>query len=260
MFNILVNQISLGPLPTTKWPAPAPGTLCGNYWQSVPKKPLIMKFTKLIILALFLQSTHYLIGQLNPINDLTYEQTYVYPNTNCPNYNCFDLDWTEPFPSNDTLIGYFVYKDNEIWIFTEETSVTCSGDIPCEYDDFFVGMPFYAKVKAVYNVDSLESIANDSVLIEDIYIDIAEHKNHDISIINNPILSGQDITLLIPNSISMAYVIKITSINGEILKEYGKLQVCNSKINLSSNGLSTGVYIIQIFGDNRVFTNKLLII
>lgn len=200
-----------------------------------------------------------LLGQINPINDLYYQQTYWYQNYNCPCFNCFELSWTTPESSNDTLLGYNVYRNNDFWIFTSETDVTCSGYSPCDYNNFYDSIPFWITVKAVYNSDSLESIANDSVYVEHIMINIEEINSNEVAVLKNPISIGENISLLIPNSEGKNCKIQIHSLNGEVLKEYEIKSVTNSIISFSTNKIKQGLYMISIHIKGRIITTKILI-
>jgi hypothetical protein len=136
-----------------------------------------------------------LLGQLNPINNLQYWQDYELGNNYCPGYNCFNLHWQPPDTGADTLLGYNVYKDNQFYVYTINTSVACTGYYPCNYNDFYDDMPFWLTVKAVYNSDSLESIATDSVKVDALWTSVEEYDYHDIRIIKNPLASGENISL-----------------------------------------------------------------
>ena len=67
---------------------------------------------KLLLFALFsgLFCFHS-FGQNNPVENLTWSQSYVYM------HNFFELDWDEPATPHDELIGYNVYRNDELYRF-----------------------------------------------------------------------------------------------------------------------------------------------
>jgi len=218
-----------------------------------------MRTFKLIIIILTLSSTLTSFGQINPINDLYYQQTYWFQNYNCPGFNCFELSWTAPDSSNDTLLGYNIYRNNDLWIFIKGTDVTCSGLSPCDYNDFYDPMPFWITVKAVYNSDSIVSIANDSVFLNDIMIDIDEIERNEISLLKNPISNGENISLLIPNPEGETCRIQIHSLNGQLIKEYEIKQVMDGVVNFSTKKMTQGLYLISIQLKGRTINKKIII-
>ncbi len=197
-------------------------------------------------------------AQLNPINNLNYQQTYNYGNFNCPSFNCFSLNWTLPNNSNDTLKGYNVYRNDVFMLFTTNTDVSCNGITPCLYNDFYNYIPFWLKVKAVYNADSLESPAVDSALVNDIAIHISELYESTFRIITNPVKSGGIISIMLPANKTLR-CIKIISVHGKTIANY-KLICKTSPVNISSFGLRKGLYFIILETDKEVFTQKLLVI
>ena len=218
-----------------------------------------MRTYKLILTILMLVSSLTFFGQINPINDLYYQQTYWYQNYNCPAFNCFELSWTTPDSSNDTLLGYNIYRNNDFWIFTEDTEVACSVYAPCEYSDFYDPLPFCIPVKAVYNSDSIVSIANDSVFVNDIMINIDEIEKNEITLLKNPISIGENISLLIPNSEGETCRIQVHSLNGHLIKEYEIKQVMNGIISFSTNKLSHGLHVINIKLNGKTINKKIMI-
>jgi hypothetical protein len=218
-----------------------------------------MKTFKLIFVIMMLSSSFTSMGQINPINDLYYQQTYWYQNSNCPGYNCFELSWSTPDSSNDTLLGYNIYRNNELWIFTEFTDIGCLGYSPCNYNDFFNLLPFWATVRAVYNSDSTVSIANDSVFVMDVFIGIDDIEINEITILKNPIVYGEEISLLIPNSEGEKYRIEIHSLHGQLIKEYEIQQLAGGVVNFSTKDMNQGLYVISIQLKGQMINKKILI-
>ncbi len=218
-----------------------------------------MRAYKLILTVFILFSSLTFFGQINPINDLYYQQTYWYQNYNCPSFNCFEISWTQPNSSNDTLLGYNVYRNNDFWIYTEETEVACSGYSPCEHSDFYDSLPFWITVKTVYNSDSILSVANDSVYVNDLMIGIDEIEQNKIALLKNPISIGDNISLLIPNSEGETCRIQVYSLSGQVIKKYEIKQVMNGIISFSTNKLTRGIYVININLNGRIINKKILI-
>ncbi len=71
---------------------------------------------KVLILVLYTFITP-LFAQLNPVQNLSWMHYYDYPN------NFFELQWEAPAQPHDELLGYKVYRNNELYRFQTETSV-----------------------------------------------------------------------------------------------------------------------------------------
>lgn len=216
-----------------------------------------MNTKKLTLASLLIICTYALFAQLNPIIGLNYEQNYWYGNSFCPSYNCFDLSWEPPAASIDTLIGYKLFKEGEFWFFTTVNSVECSGVGPCEYSDFYNNIPFCIKVKAVYNRDSVLSVANDSVCVNDIMIGVTETTGDEICLLSNVIIAGECISVLIPDIIGFKYNLQVLSLNGQIIKEIEN--DIGGIITFSSQDLTSGIYIISIRHDGKITNEKLIV-
>lgn len=218
-----------------------------------------MKINKFIFILILLTSSWTLFGQINPINNLNYQQTYMFGNYNCPSFNCFTLEWSPPEISYDTLLGYNVYRNNDFWIFTNDTFVSCSGYYPCEHDDFYDPLPFWITIKSIYNIDSLESIVNDSVKVADLMINIKEAKGNEIVLVKNPISVNENISLLLPNLMQSSCTIKIYSLSGQELKHLEFKQGTENNISFSTSNLNRGLFIIRIQLNNNIITKKIVI-
>ena len=202
-------------------------------------------------------------AQLNPIKNLYFQViSYVYDtgNHNCPQFNCNNFTWEVPDTSfTDTLIGYNIYKDSIFYKFTTFADASCSGYSPCGYLDFYDNLPFWLSVKAVYNNDSITSIAEDSILINGFITKIDEIDENKIFLIKNPVKLGENISILFSNIKSNKGIIQIISQSGKIIKEYSIENTVNSIINISTNNLFYGMYYINfITKENRLLT-KLII-
>lgn len=218
-----------------------------------------MKTKKMTLSIMLLLSSWALFAQINPINDLYFGQYYDYGNSNCPNFNCFEITWSPPDNSTDTLMGYQLFQNNQNWVFTEYTNVSCLGYSPCEYQDFYDNMPFWLKVKAVYNSNSLLSSATDSVYVYDIMIGVDEIKNKKTKILQNPITAGANISLSIENFEGNACTINVYSLNGRNVKSIEVNKAVAGVVHFSSAGLSPGMYVIEVQTDGKSSRSKILI-
>lgn len=73
-----------------------------------------MKKTLILVLSIYITP---LLAQLNPVQNLTWMHYYDYPN------NFFELQWEAPAQPHDELLGYNIYRNNELYRFQTETSV-----------------------------------------------------------------------------------------------------------------------------------------
>lgn len=188
-------------------------------------------------------------AQLNPISGLSIHHTYEY-GSYCPGYNCFTLTWNQPEVSeNDTLIGYNIYKDAELWRFQDDTSVGCHEYEPdCPDSDFVEPYAFWVKVKAVYNnTEYAESEAIDSVFWEGLALNIDQDKSSKSLVFPNPTNGIVKI-----NSENLQKIIVINS-SGKIVLT----QIIGDEINLSNK--PTGIYFVRILTTSEIITEKLVL-
>jgi hypothetical protein len=215
--------------------------------------------TALSFIAFVLLLNISVFAQFNPVNGLEYEQSYDYGNSFCPSYNCFYLSWGVPDISSETLVGYNVYRNDELYLFTESTHISCDGMGPCSSDDFYdSSFPFWVKVKAVYNEEKIESIANDSIYVCDLYLYIDKIESFEIELLQNPISEGENIRLYCNNPMNL-YKIKVISLNGKLIKEVDLFNKVGNYLNITSEGMSGGFYIINIQTEDKIISKKLLI-
>jgi hypothetical protein len=218
-----------------------------------------MKGNKTLVTLLFIVSNITLLGQINPVNNLYYQQFYDYGNHNCPAFNCFVLSWQPPDSTSDTLIGYKVYRNGNYYAFLKDPGLGCGGAVPCNYNDWYSMIPFWVTVKAVYNHDSLVSGVNDSIEVSDIAIKINEIKQQKTSLLKNPIQEGENISLLIPSATPDNLTIELFSLSGQNLKCFEVKNVSKSVIYLPTTSLGKGLYFIKIEMKGWEMTLKLLI-
>jgi len=216
--------------------------------------------TMIIALTVFLLTNSLtLLAQLTPITGLHFQQNYEYGNHNCPSFSCFTLSWGCD-GSTDTLKGFNIYKNSVFWRFTNYDIITCPGYSSCPYNDFYDPYPFWVTVKAVYNSDSVESIANDSIYVLGGMTNIEGLSKNNSLILKNPIKTNENISILISDIEPKDYQIQVISQNGQLIKEYSMKNISNTIINISTNQMCRGVYFIKVQIDKSVLTKKLIII
>ena len=218
-----------------------------------------MKTFTSLILMLFVLSNANSFGQINPVRNLSYQQWYDLGNFNCPGFNCFALSWQVPDSTRDTLVGYKIYRNDSFYTFVSWTGIGCSGFMPCDYNDWYSMMPFWVTVKAIYNHDSLESVARDSVEVGDFLINIKEKEKQNFSLLKNPINAGDNISIVNSSSSLENLVIQIVSLKGQTLRQFKISNSSKSVIFLPSTNLEKGLYFIDIGTKEQKIPLKLLI-
>jgi len=73
--------------------------------------------TKLLFFLFFIAFMFSAFGQNNPVENLTFSQSYEYPN------NFFELNWEEPAQPHNELLGYNIYRNDELFRFQTETTL-----------------------------------------------------------------------------------------------------------------------------------------
>lgn len=187
-------------------------------------------------------------GQINPVQNLTYTQTYQSP------YNFFELNWEEPAQPHNLLIGYNIYRDNEFYRFQTETTLynlynPMYGFVSnCGIDFLEYNVPngFLVHVKAVYEGQ-----------IESSFIETAS--------VNPPALINEEFdrqnVLLYPNPTKG--ILNIENLNLEkivVCEIYGKELMefkPNSQIDLSN--FSKGIYLIKLISKSKIVVEKIVV-
>jgi hypothetical protein len=219
-----------------------------------------MKMKKILMILLMTIVCKTIFGQLNPVNNLSFWQhdnfQVMY---NCLSANCFSVYWQKPNISPDTVVGYDVYRNDIIFAFTTDTVVECTGNAPCYHPGFFENIfPCWVTVKAIYNHDSLRSIATDSIYVHDIAIGINELNGQIyFNIYPNP--TTENITVETPP----LSTIEISNIEGQLIKT---LATNGTKTNIDHVGwlsyvvdvsaLPCGVYVLQVKTEKGVAVKK----
>ena len=195
-------------------------------------------------LLVFIGLTSQIFAQLNPINNLSWDQWYQTP------HNFFYLNWEPPDSSLDTLVGYNIYRDNELYRFQTESQLyhTENGE-NCPENFLFYGNDngFWMHVTAVYNSTNDESVYIDSVFSLGPMLGIEKIAFQKGKLFPNPTNGKLNIDY---KTVKDIFLINQT---GKILKEYKH----ESQIDLSD--IPKGIYIIKVITEQGEFIDKIII-
>ena len=186
------------------------------------------------------------IVQNNPVRNLSWEHRYVFPN------NFYRLEWNKPSPSQDTLIGYKIYRDNELYRFQTDSILNHEEGNQGNDDGCFIcynnTSSFWMHVTAIYNHDSIESPYTDSAFCGGPMLDINKISINKINIYPNP--TKGKVYFDIDKKINKIYLIDV---NGKSIERYPK----NNELDIST--LKKGVYFVKIFIKNKTYTSRLIV-
>lgn len=186
-----------------------------------------MKKSFLFIFAILIYNLGF--GQNNPVQNLTWNHSYDYPN------NIFGLSWGEPITPRNELIGYNIYRGNELYRFQTETSLGCNpnwgGTADCGFISYNDGYAFTGYVKAVYagNIES-EYV---SFQVGGVMLDVTDPSLKPINIFPNPAKDILNFSIEVSN-------IRISDLSGKIVRQ---ISTAEKAINLTE--LAKGTYIIS---------------
>ena len=215
-----------------------------------------MKKTTIIFCLTFLIGLS-VKGQFNPIKNLKWSMTYVMPAT------CFTLKWSKPDTSlTDTLIGYNIYRNDSLYIFTTDTLHSCIA--PCiggQAEQFcgfinYIPYQFYLHVTAVYNQSHIESAYNDSAFCGGYLVGINENLVNETTTISNITQANTSILIEMNNPVVNGEVI-ISNLLGQ---EVTVTALKNQRIaEIDISNLSSGLYLLNLRNDRIYLTRKILI-
>lgn len=206
--------------------------------------------TKILTLASFLFFVSAAIGQVNPVQNLTWDHWYEYGN------NFFTLEWDEPAAPHDEILGYNVYQEDHLFIFIDEgTSIfniyssvygivsNCGGESFLFYNN---GEGFEAHVTAVY-AGNVESDYTETVFVGGPLLNIDAPELQKAVLYPNP-------TTGILNIENTEYdKIMVYDLSGRKIKSFEP----RSQIDLSD--LSSGIYTIQLISASQIQTQKVIL-
>jgi hypothetical protein len=198
-------------------------------------------------------------GQLNPIDSLYFLHWYDY-DQGCPFNNCYILDWVEPEMSlSDTLIGYNIYRDFELWRFQDYIGAGCLGS-PCpDFSLIESGNTFWIKVKAVYNTAHLESPATDSAFFWGLATNIEQVEDFYFKILENPVKSGRDVVIQINDEQEKYIGLNVYNTAGVDVTTKS-LTISQNYIYIPTSTYDSGIYNILIRFTGKTFSTRVIII
>ena len=179
-------------------------------------------------------------GQNNPIQNLNWYHTHIFPYN-----NIFSLSWQEPETPHNELIGYNIYRGNELYRFQTTTFLRC--DLRWGITDGcdFLNNAFTVYVKAVYE-GNIESEAV-SYTIDGPALATNELSSKPFTISPNPAKDILNFSEELSN-------IKISDLSGKILK-----QISNPEKSINISKLIKGTYIITATSKSgKLINNKFI--
>ena len=196
-------------------------------------------FTFIFFLIYTLQT----FGQINPVTNLNWNFHY-----NFANY--YELRWDEPTLPHGELIGYNIYRENELYRFQTGNSMYFleqGSNCPGDFQLFNVEQGFFAHVTAVYNPGQVESTH-----IETVYI-------------NPPALKIDDFVkqkaILYPNPTNG--IINIGNENLKKIQIYDfsgkKIKELEPKSQIDLLDISKGIYLIKLISDKGITIDKIIL-
>lgn len=210
---------------------------------------------KIILLTFLIASFNFnLFGQNNPVENLTWSHWYEYPR------NFFILEWDEPVQPHNELIGYNVYRNNELFRFQTERSVynlwtEIYGIVTnCDGEGFFFqnngelnenGLEIY--VTAVYNPEQTESGYIQTIFDPGLLLPTKIFTQKKAILYPNP-TNG---ILNIGNE--NLEKILVCDVSGKVVSEFAP----TSQIDLSN--FSKGIYLIKLLSNKEIIVDKIVI-
>jgi len=187
-------------------------------------------------------------SQLHPIQNLQFDHWYVTPN------NYYNLSWETPELSADTLMGYNIYRNAELYTFQTET-YHYHGEAGGNGEEGFLaiegGGSFYIHVTAVYNSTLEESVYIDSVYCGGLATGMKELSKVELSIFPNP--ATNTLTIINPTDIK---IIKVTLYAQTGLKILSN-KASNNLIDISD--LKVGLYFVDIKTNEGYVRKKIIV-
>ncbi|MFK7747040.1 MAG: T9SS type A sorting domain-containing protein, partial [Kordia sp.] len=175
--------------------------------------------------------------------NLTWDHYYIWPN------NYFNLSWDAPALPHSTLIGYNVYRGNELYRFQTENSLYDEPQASNAGIDFLLyePAPFQVHVTAVYSPGNAESTFTETIQINGPLLSNPEFKKIDAVLYPNP-TNG----ILNIGNTNLTKIL-MYNISGEIIREFKP----QPTIDLST--VPKGFYLIKLVSDKGESTEKIIV-
>jgi len=181
-------------------------------------------------------------GQLHPVQNLQW--THYYDSASYR--NIFSLSWQEPATPHNELMGYNIYRGNELYKFQTTTSIGCNPDwgitAGCDFLNYNNGSPFTGSVKAVYE-GNIEADAF-SFQVGGVMLGVNDSRLKSLSLFPNPTKDILHFSEEISN-------LKITDLSGKVIK-----QISNSEKSINVSKLMKGTYIITATSKSGELINR----
>jgi hypothetical protein len=196
--------------------------------------------------AIVIFFTFQAIGQINPVLNLTWEQGYNSPD------NWWILSWDEPELPHNELLGYNIYRDDELYRFQTENSLyffdeqnnNCGNDF---FDFNGNHGQFYVHVTALYNPGPVESDYTETIYIQGLVISTDDFKKEKSILYPNPTngivnIESEEVKRIL-----------LYDISGKIIKDIRPTQ------HFDISDLTKGIYIVKLITDNGISVDKIIL-
>ncbi|WP_264520645.1 T9SS type A sorting domain-containing protein [Flavobacterium sp. N1994] len=209
---------------------------------------------KLLIVLLFVLFVVNSFGQNNPVENLTWSQTYETPN------NYFQLNWEEPLQPHNPLLGYNIYRNDELFRFQTERALynfyspvygfvsNCGlSFLELDNQNQLYTDGFEIHVTAVYDPGQMESNYTQTYHANPLALQNTSFTQEKMILFPNPTKG-----LVTIGNLDFEKIM-ISDISGKVIKTLD----ASPQIDLSD--LSKGLYIIKLFSEQKILVDKILI-
>lgn len=183
-------------------------------------------------------------AQNNPVTNLTWQQEYVFM------HNYFELLWEEPATPHDELIGYNVYREQELFRFQTENSLhnlylgSNCGEGFLTYGDNPNG--FEAHVTAVY-AGGTESDYIQTAWISPPALKNESFEKQQAALYPNPTSGLLNIDYPNPTQII------VCDVSGKKVREF------KPEAQIDLEDFPKGMYLVRLVSDQGITTNKIIV-